>query len=158
MNNHSENPDTAQREISAAEIKESLKNHVKWVRSNGKEGQAADFKKARLKGQVFMGANLKQANFQEAYLYGAYLKKTDLENANLENANLRGANLRWANLENANLRGANLMRADFQEANMENTQLHGANLKMAEGLTREQLDKAQVDETTVLPESLKTSA
>jgi len=29
---------------------------------------------------------------------------------------------------------------------------------MAEGLTREQIDQAQVDETTILPEGLKTSA
>ena len=153
-NTESSNTSRSRHEFTKEEIKQSLSNHVKWVLSNGQEGEMADFQKAQLKGAVFMGANLRQASFKGAHLYGAYLKKTDLENANLEGSNLRNANLRWANLENTNLKEANLVRADFHEANMKLTQLQGANLKMAAGLTREQIEMARVDETTILPEYL----
>jgi uncharacterized protein YjbI with pentapeptide repeats len=143
------------REISKEEIKSILDNHLNWLNSKGATGEIADFKKAHLKGVVLMGANLREANFQEATLYGAYLKKADLERASLEGANLRGANLRWANLKHADLRGANLIRADLREADLEQTRLQGANLKMAEGLTRKQIDGALLDKSTVLPDYLK---
>lgn len=141
--------------ISKEEIKSILYNHANWLDSKGAKGEAADFKKAHLKGVVLMGANLREANFQDATLYGAYLKKANLEGACLEKANLRGANLRWANLEQADLKGANLIRADLREANLEKTQLQGANLKMAEGLTQEQIDGALLDKSTTLPDYLK---
>lgn len=159
MNEETENPSpppaSDSREISKDEIKSILSEHNIWVRSAGAEGKAADFERAHLKGVVLIGANLREANFQGANLYGAYLKKAGLERCDLKGANLRGANLRWANLKNANLKGSNLIRADLREANLEQTQLQGANLKMAEGLTREQINAALVDEATVLPDYLK---
>jgi uncharacterized protein YjbI with pentapeptide repeats len=148
-------PSDAQK-ISKEEIKTRLESHLSWLNSKGAKGEVADFKKTHLKGVVLIGANLREARFQEATLYGAYLKKADLEGANLEKANLRGANLRWANLKKADFQGANLIRADLREANLDQTRLQGANLKMAEGLTKKQIDEALVDDTTVLPDYLKT--
>ena len=89
--------------ITSSDLKKILSDHKKWLDSNGQEGNFADLKNRKLKGAVFIGANLKNANFEGAYLYGAYFKNANLENTNLEGANLRGANLRWANLKNTNL-------------------------------------------------------
>ena len=147
--------DSRLRKLTKEEIKSTLKTHMQWVNSNGREGRAADFSKVHLKGEVFMGANLMGADFREAYLYGAYLKKANLEDAGLRGANLRGANLRWANLKQADLKNANLVRADLHAANLEQADLRGANLKMAEGLTQEQIALAQTDAATVLPDYLK---
>ncbi|MBC8285771.1 MAG: pentapeptide repeat-containing protein [Nitrospinae bacterium] len=143
--------------ISPSDLKQILSDHKKWLDSNGKEGVAADLKNRKLKGGVFIGANLKNANLEGAYLYGAYFKNANLENSNLEGANLRGANLRWANLKNTNMKNTNLMRADLMQAEFKETLLEGANLKMAEGLTADQLKEAITNAETILPELLNKS-
>ena len=74
-------------------------------------------------------------------LSGTFIRRTDLSNANLE-----GANLSYADCQNALFR-----RVNFKNANLEGTNLKGADLSGARNLTREQLDKAIVDETTTLP-------
>ncbi|MEC9019136.1 MAG: pentapeptide repeat-containing protein [Nitrospinota bacterium] len=141
--------------ITSSDLKQILSDHKKWLDSNGEEGAAANLKKRKLKGAVFVGANLKNANFEGAYLYGAYFKNANLEKSNLEGANLRGANLRWANLKNTNMKNTNLVRADLMQAELKETLLEGANLKMAEGLTSDQLKKAITNSETILPELLK---
>ncbi len=70
--------------------------------------------------------------------------RPDLRRADLGGANLSGAKLFGADLSEANLRGANLSLAD----------LRGVNLKEVKNLTREQLEKAQTDEKTILPDYL----
>ena len=146
------------RKISQEKLKEDVKNHQLWLKSAGKEGRAADWQETDLKGAVLISFDLQKANLNGAYLYGAYLKNTNLEDANLEGANLRGANLRWANLKNASLLKANLIRADLQGADLTDTDLCGSNLKMAAGLTRQQIESARTDESTILPDHLKSSA
>ena len=141
--------------ISPSDLKQILADHKKWLDSNGEEGAAANLKKRKLKGAVFVGANLKNANLEGAYLYGAYFKNANLEKSNLEGANLRGANLRWANLKNTNMKNTNLVRADLMQAELKETLLEGANLNMAEGLTSDQLKKAITNSKTILPELLK---
>jgi len=141
--------------IKSSDLKKILSDHKKWLDSNGQEGNFADLKNYRLKGAIFIGANLKNANLEGAYLYGAYFKNANLENTNLEGANLRGANLRWANLKKTNMKNTNLVRADLLKAELKDTLLQGANLKMAEGITSEQLKDAITNAETVLPEPLR---
>ena len=92
----------------------------------------------------------------------ATMKPLDLAGARIHRTNFRGANLTRANLENANLSGANFsdttMRgAKLRGAIMKGTDLRGADLDLAEGLTKEQLSDAIVDERTVLPSYLRDS-
>ena len=74
-----------------------------------------------------------------------FIRRTDLSGANLE-----GANLSYADSKNANFRGAN-----FKDAILDGTVLIGADLSDVRNLTREQLAKAVIDETTILPAGLK---
>ena len=75
-----------------------------------------------------------------------FIRRTDLSNANLE-----GTNLRYADCQNAIFR-----RVNFKNANLEGTILRGADLSDALNLTREQLNRAIIDETTILPAYLRT--
>jgi uncharacterized protein YjbI with pentapeptide repeats len=75
-----------------------------------------------------------------------FIRRTDLSDANLE-----GANLSYADSQNAIFR-----RVNFKNANPQGTILRGADLSDALNLIREQLDKAIIDETTILPAYTRT--
>lgn len=77
-------------------------------------------------------------------LSGAFIRRTDLSGANLE-----GANLSRADCANVNFRGANL-----QDAILDGTNLRGADLTGARNLTRSQLERAIIDDRTILPAEL----
>ena len=47
------------------------------------------------------------------------------------------------------------MRADLHESNLKAANLIGTNLQMSDGLTQKQIDQAQTNETTKLPDSLE---
>jgi uncharacterized protein YjbI with pentapeptide repeats len=79
-------------------------------------------------------------------LHGAFLRRTDLSRASLKRANLAGADF-----SKAIFRGA-----DFEDAILDGTILKGADLTGAKNLTRSQLSKAILDETTKLPEEFST--
>jgi hypothetical protein len=82
-------------------------------------------------------ANLRAANLQDADLSDANLRVTDLSGADLQNVNLADACLEGSRMNSTNLRGAECCRV-----NMENADLTGADLQSAQGLTDEQLAKA----------------
>jgi Pentapeptide repeats (8 copies) len=109
----------------------------------------ADFTKAWLR-----KANLSLAKLTKANLYGANLSGTDLLLADLSGASLIGATLTAALLNNANLTEANFYGADLTEANFYGADLSGANLTETSGLTQEQVDDADGDESTLLPTGL----
>ena len=48
--------------ITSSDLKKILSDHKEWLDSNGQEGNFADLKNRKLKGAVFIGANLKNAN------------------------------------------------------------------------------------------------
>ncbi|MFO1101933.1 MAG: pentapeptide repeat-containing protein [Methylocystis sp.] len=77
-------------------------------------------------------------------LSGAFIRRTDLSNANLKGANLSGADC-----ANVNFRGANL-----QDAILDGTNLKGADLTGARNLRRSQLERAIIDDRTILPAEL----
>jgi hypothetical protein len=108
------------------------------------------------------GANLTEANLLNADAHGAILPNADLRDANVTGANLSNATLFQVNLTGALLLDANLSRAllsgaDLSGANLTNALLSGAYLADARGLTSEQIDTAQVDDTTQLPDGLQTT-
>jgi uncharacterized protein YjbI with pentapeptide repeats len=78
----------------------------------------------------------------------------DLMGADLRGADLRGANLRGAYLIGADLRGADLRTADLIGADLRSADLSGADLTGTLFLTRHQVDAANGDLTTKLPEML----
>ncbi|WP_226669822.1 pentapeptide repeat-containing protein [Metabacillus litoralis] len=81
------------------------------------------------KGNDFVGANLRGANFRGSNLRGALLIASDLREADLRMTDLIGADLRDANLSGANLRGSIF-------------------------LTQAQINSANGDKSTKLPDSL----
>lgn len=86
------------------------------------------------------------------------LPPLDIHGAFVRRTNLSGASLRNANLANADASGALFRGADFQDANLSGTILIGADLSNAKNLTVEQLERAIVDETTILPDYIDRSS
>ena len=101
------------REISEEELTKVLREHKKWLDSNGKEGKRADLDYTDLS-----GINLSRANLSRANLSGA-----DLSGAILSGADLSGADLSRADLSEADLLGADLSGADLHYANLCHTKL-----------------------------------
>jgi hypothetical protein len=91
-------------------------------------------------------------DLHETALATAYLPFAKLQRAFLYEANLRGAML-----YRANLRGAWLWKAHLHNAILEGAHLEGADLTAAEGLTWEQLQMANIDKSTKLPDYLRST-
>jgi uncharacterized protein YjbI with pentapeptide repeats len=123
---------------------------------------------AWLRGAFLGGANLPNANLKGAFLNGASLQMAILVGANLKGAFLQGANLRGASLDYANLtktslqgaylEGALLGGANLQNAYLEGVYLEGARLAEAKNLTQEQINNADGDKHTQLPDHLHRPA
>lgn len=164
------------RKVSKTELKEILKTHKEWLKSEYKRGRQADLSgtnlakidlsQAKLFGTKLSGANLEGTNLSEMNLertdlYGANLEGVDFSGANLEGANLTEAELSDANLEGADLRkadleGTNLCRANLKEANLEETNLFMANLTEAE-LSGANLTEAELFTTNLTSAILKNA-
>ena len=116
------------RRISKEKLAEVLREHEKWLDSNGEEGKRTDLSYTDLSYADLSGANLFWANLFRANLSGADLSKADLSRAYLFEANLSGANLSGANLSRAILSGANLSGANLSGANLSGADLWVADL------------------------------
>lgn len=134
------------------------------------EGRSLDVQRTDLRRAHLVDAHLDRANLFAAHLEGAMLTGADLEKADLSAARLRGARLSLARLEGAMLMQAHLDVTSLEEAHLQGAWLQGASLKGADlrgadlrrvdlgltrDLTREQIESAITDETTVLPDYLK---
>ena len=73
----------------------------------------------------------------------------------LQQANLSGANLTGAKLSEANLRKSNLAGADFRGASLVETKFQGVDLSQALNLAPEEVDLANIDEKTRIPDYLE---
>ena len=91
-----------------------------------------------------------RADLSAAYLEGADLSGAILAEANLSYARLEGANLSEAFLDGADLSGARLDGADLSGARLER-----ADLRKITDLTQEQLNSADGDANTRLPDGLQ---
>lgn len=85
---------------------------------------------------------------------GAIEPGANLMGAQLAGADLRGADLRGAWLIGADLRSADLSDADVIGADFRDTELGGADLASTLFLTQFQVNAAQGDAATVLPDSV----
>ncbi|CAB1057504.1 Pentapeptide repeat family protein [Olavius sp. associated proteobacterium Delta 1] len=122
--------------ITEVELDEIMNEHLKWLKSDGKEGKRANLSgakliKADLSGASLNKAILNRADLNEAFLFRAKLIKAELFRANLSKASLNEANLNEANLSGANLSGAFLNEANLSGANLQRADLSGASLSGA---------------------------
>ena len=115
----------------------------------------ADLFDADLTGAYLTSADLSHAKLRGAKLRGAHLFDADLRGADLEGADLTGTWGPYADLRGADLEGAHLIGADLKGADLEGADLEGADLSIARNLTQEQLNEAQGNAETKLPEGLK---
>ena len=97
--------------LTKRQLDKILKDHERWLCSNGAKGERA---------------YLINTDLSQAYIRGWDLCGADLKDVNLRGADLRGANLCGANLCRADLRGANLMDAYLSEADLKYANLYGA--------------------------------
>jgi uncharacterized protein YjbI with pentapeptide repeats len=103
--------------------------------------------KDRLNGADLSDAKLMRAKLSGAKLSGADLSEAYLMRADLTNADLTHVNFRGAVLSEADLAGADLKDAEFMDA-----YLCGANLAGVRNLTCDQLELANLDRDTKLPD------
>ena len=134
---------------------------------------------ARLVNAKLQGANLQGANLDGADLQGAQLRKVQnlpvsqiintknyilaelspdhIQNLGIQldhNEKIQNRDLSNYNLNGLDLRKAHLKGFNFEGATLENTRLEEADLR-GSGLTQSQLNKACVNDKTILPEGLE---
>ena len=147
--------------VNDVQLAEILREHRKWVDSDGEGGKLADLSRAFLKGRSLRDVALKGANLQEAQLVGADLENAVLRDADLRGVNLQGARLKGADLCEANLSGANLRDADLREAQLYKAQLEGASLYRANvqdaNLARSNFRNANFLETNLRDTNLRNA-
>lgn len=100
-------------------------------------------------------------NLSGALLTGADLSRLPLAGADLTGADLQDANLSHTSLAGADLSFANLHKSCFDHADLAGAELigallSGAKLDLARNIHQAQLDRADGDETTVLPPGVTT--
>lgn len=118
--------------LSQDDITHMLKQHRRWLDSEGRKGNRAKFCRKDASGLILTGADLRNA---------------DLSSSNFSNASLLGADLR----------GAVLHAVDVNGANLNQTNLEGCNLNNLVGLLSNQVAGSNLRNASV-PESLSMSA
>jgi uncharacterized protein YjbI with pentapeptide repeats len=130
------------RNLEGADISNSNLEGINWT---GVSMHEAVFKGSCMAGAQLWASDMQEANFDDADLSGAYL--TDADNTLLRDATFRGTSLRCADIA-----------ADLSGADLTGAHLEGARLKFPDEqatLTKEQIEKACIDEHTILPENAK---
>jgi len=142
------------RKINKKELKEIIENHNMWLKSEGAEGQRADFSNANLShrdlsganlaGVKFTGADATCANISECDLRYIDFSNSDLNYTDFTNSNLTGANFTNSNLNNAHLTGANLEGADLEGADLRHAEFNFSDLSSA-NLTRVKFSRVKLN-------------
>lgn len=127
------------------ELNKIIKEHEKWLITNGEAGHFACLRGEDLQGMDLHGRDLSHANLSYANLSGADLREADLNNAvlhhtdfscaNLNYAGMRYADLRHANMCYAYIRHADLRHADMRYAKLQNAETYYADMKYADLLS-----------------------
>jgi len=112
----------------------------------------ADLKRANLTRVVLTGADLSGADLTGADVTEARVNKATLAGAHLPGVKLVRADLTASNLHGADLTGANLTLITLTSTDLSGAVLRGANLSQAVGMTSEQDDVADLDETVICPD------
>jgi hypothetical protein len=151
-------PEKQERSNLSADIQAILTVLSRRKKAGEEDDVVLDISATGLRGANLFGADLQEAvlfrtNLQEALLWDANLQGARLTDANLQRARLWEANLQRATLSRANLQGA-----DLSDANLQETDLSDANLQNTEGLTQQQISKANGNKDTMLPDHLQRPA
>lgn len=143
-------------DLSEADLSEANLIGAELIGANlrGANLRRANLHKAGLREAGLSGASLIRADFRGANLIGANLHRASLIGADLREADLRQADLREASLIGADLRGANLELVDCNRMRIDSARLEFANLKDSTNLTQGQIDRAEGNSETILPEGL----
>jgi len=104
----------------------ALRDHWRWLQSDGKEGIRLDLSGADLSGVTLAGTDLRRAILAGADLTNADFSFSDLSNAVLSDGNLRDTNLRRSKLAGAIFKDAQLYGADLYGADLRAGDLSGA--------------------------------
>jgi uncharacterized protein YjbI with pentapeptide repeats len=130
-------------------MKSDLQNSSLW---------GTDLRHAYLLEAKLRNAALFKAEGEKAFLQGADLQDANLHKANFQCANFNRANMAWAELYDykwgtteSHVSLIQLEGANFAGADLTLTRLEGAQLLNVRGLTQGQLDRACVNERTLLP-------
>ena len=129
----------------------------------GADLTGADLAGAILVDAVLINARLVDADLNSADLSNAYLNEADLTGADFTGANLTGADLTEASLDRAMLNHAYLNEAilrgaEFTATDLSAAELAGADLAKAGALTQQQVNRAEGNAQTVLPDGLARPA
>lgn len=121
-----------------------------------KENPVVSLRGANLREADLQGLSLSDADLSGADLFGVEGEGVDLSGANLSGTELSAASLKKADLSDANLSGA-VLGSQLCDADLSNAGLSGADLRRAQQscITQEQIEQANGDETTLLPDYLQ---
>jgi len=97
---------------------QTLADHERWVRSDGKHGKRADFSEQNLTEVDLSGRSLATISFANANLKSVNFDGSVLAACDFSNANLRKANFSGSDLRGANFIGAMLEETRFSDANI----------------------------------------
>lgn len=133
---------------------ESIPSGASPAQANPETRQIVDILAGRKQRDDPVPIDLSGVDLREQNLAG-----TDLSGETLRAADLSGSQLSAADLTNAELTGANLTEADLTGADvggayLTGVNLSGADLSQVQNLTQDQLNRAIVDQTTLLPPNL----
>ncbi len=137
--------------------------HAWYVQGGGATFYRAGLFEADFAGATFTEATFEQADIRRAWLVGACLNEAELRKADLRDAHLSGASLRGALLAEARVKGADFAGAHLEGANLGSVRDEERREQELErglpyrelaaiGLTKEQIDSAVIDKSTILPE------
>jgi uncharacterized protein YjbI with pentapeptide repeats len=115
----------------------------------------ANFERADLRDANLRRAYLKEAKFRKADLRKARIVRVIMPGANFSGADLRGADLYDGVLSGGDLRGAKVSGANFRDLTLVGTNVAGVDFRKARGLSQEQIENADGNERTKLPDWLK---
>lgn len=102
-------------EPKAFEIAMEHREHLRWLESDGREGERMDLQNCNMGDYPFRGLDLRKADLRDSVWYG------DLSGADLSGADLRHANLEYTDLTDANLEGALIYGAHLKEGQLDKT-------------------------------------
>ena len=173
--NGSVTPDLSSIRMPAAKLRGADLSHARLTDASlvhadlaGADLRYADLCGAELHDADLTDADLFRANLERAVLASATLRRARCYAANLTHAQVTAADLRRADLRSALLTqtdlresrgaGASLEEADLSGAKLGGCDLRGCNLLGARGLLSRQIERAQVDAETLLPETFGTPA
>lgn len=138
--------------------KARIQKDFKYADFRGVYAFFADFKHAELKSAKFeflaKPTYLNCAQFTGANLQKAFFHNADLQGAHFEDANLESTIFANADLRGAYFKGDKLKKTVFSGAKLFGAYLKDTDLREAEGITQEQIDSANIDNTTKLPDGI----